>query len=58
MEDGIVMITCYHRTEVTTRSAAIRKYTDGVIACEGAERDRYANILSALLAGERCVNAD
>ena len=56
--NDLVTIICYRTTETRNRSDAIRFYTEGVIACEGAERDRYADILSALIAGETVINAD
>ena len=51
MTNDIVKIICYGQEQEMTRSAAIRKFTEGVLACEGAERDRYANILSDLYCG-------
>ena len=56
--NDLVIITCYRTTETRTRADAIRFYTEGVLACEGAECDRYADILSALMAGETVINAD
>ena len=56
--NDLVTITCYRTTETRTRSDAIHFYTEGVLTCEGAERDRYADILSALIAGETVINSD
>lgn len=56
--NDLVTITCYRTTETRTRSDAIGFYYACVLTCEGAERDRYADILSALIAGETVINAD
>ena len=49
----MVTITCYGKTETMNRSDAINLYTQGVLACEGAECERYANILGQLLIGQK-----
>lgn len=51
MDDCVVSITYGNITEVTTRNKAIKKYAEGAISCDGTERDLYADILAALLAG-------
>lgn len=51
---GTVCVTCYRTREVwRSRERAVRFYTEAVLACEGAERDRYVNVLMALQAGEK-----
>ena len=47
----LVKITCYRKTEVMERSKAIAFYKEGVMCCDGSERDRYVNILMGLLDG-------
>ena len=47
----LVEITCYGKTETMERQAAIDLYREGVIACEGSERERYTNILMELELG-------
>ena len=56
--NDLATITCYRTTETLRRREAIRIYMEGTLACEGSERDRYADILSALLTGEKIINAD
>lgn len=46
-----VNITCYGRTERMNRQDAINLYADGVMCCDGSERERYAIILSGLVSG-------
>ncbi len=55
-----VTITCYGKTEVwEDRKDAIRFYREGAAACEGAERDRYVNILLQLAGGQSvCADVD
>lgn len=48
---NLVEITCYGKTETMERQTAIELYTQGVMACEGSERDRYTNILIDLKMG-------
>lgn len=47
----LVKITCYGKTDVMERADAIKLYAEGVFACEGSERERYAMILAGLNAG-------
>ena len=47
----IVQITCYGRVSEMDRQDAIREFTEGVMVCDGSERDRYMNILMDLMAG-------
>ena len=52
----MVMITCYCQTETMERADAIKLYSEGVMCCDGSERERYATILAGLLAGETEVS--
>ena len=52
----IVTITCYGKTEKRNREEAIQFYTEGVIACEGSERDRYVSIVTGLQCGKKVVD--
>lgn len=47
----IVTVTCYGITEQMERQKAIRFYSDGVLSCDGSEKERYANILAQLTSG-------
>lgn len=51
--NDIVTITCYGETEKMNRRDAINLYREGLIMCEGSEAERYAKILSQLLAGAK-----
>lgn len=47
-----VMVTCYGETEMwDTRKEAADFYMQAILACEGAERDRYLNIYAGLYQG-------
>ncbi len=52
----IVTITCYGTTKEYERLEALREFTQGVLFCEGSERDRYASIVAGLRAGKTVVN--
>lgn len=49
-------VTCYRKTETMTREQAIDKYYEGMMCCEGSERDRYTNIYCQLMDGYRRVS--
>lgn len=52
-----VLVTCYGKTnEFPSREAAEDFYWQCVEASEGAERDRYVNILIALRKGQKIVH--
>lgn len=55
-KNDMVTITCYGNTETMERSTAIQFYMQGVVECEGSERDRYINILEGLEAGLKEVD--
>lgn len=51
MDDSVTII-CYGDTDVwPSRQEAIDFYTHGVFVCDGAERERYMNVLLDLYAG-------
>ena len=53
----MVTITCYGREETLPRSAAIKKYKEGMMCCEGSERERYTNIYLQLIEGQtKCTD--
>ena len=49
--NDVVTITCYNKTEKRVRKDAMMFYLEGVLCCEGAEQERYANILRQLFMG-------
>ena len=55
-----VKITCYGVTKVgKNRQDAIKEFLEGMLCCEGAERDRYTNIYLQLTSGcKECVDYD
>ena len=46
-----VTIVCYKQEEKMTRKAAMKKYFEGMLYCDGSERERYANIYEQLVMG-------
>ena len=46
-----VTVICYGQTQEMERWEAIDYYSEGVMACDGSERERYETILLKLLAG-------
>lgn len=52
-KSDIVTVTCYGQRETMERSDALSKYKEGILCCEGAERERYVNIYFQLLDGAR-----
>ena len=50
-DNDIVTIKCYGMEEKMTRKAAIAKYKEGAMVCEGSEKERYTNIYFQLLEG-------
>lgn len=48
-KDGPVTVTCYGKKETwASRAKARAFYWEGVQCCDGAERDRYLNIVFQL----------
>lgn len=52
VKPSVVTITCYNETKTWFRDDALAFYQAGVESCDGAERQRYMNIVSQLLRGE------
>lgn len=52
MQD-FVTIVCYGQPEIMRRDEAIEKYYEGMMYCEGSERDRYTNIYCQLVRGDK-----
>lgn len=56
MQDFVTII-CYGQPEIMRRDDAIDKYYEGMMCCEGSERDRYCNIYFQLMEGKKvCVD--
>lgn len=49
--DDEVNVTCYNRTEKMKRRDAINMYFEGMMCCDGSERERYTNIYQMLMLG-------
>jgi len=57
MKKKEITVILYGKTEVYNSVAAIEKeYYPAVLACEGAERDRYATIIEKAYSG--CTHID
>ena len=56
MKRNVVTIICYDKAESMNRDKAIAFYSEGVMACEGAERDRYMSVLMGLQKGLTLVD--
>lgn len=48
-----VIVICYNEREHWERAKAIKFYTEGMLACEGCERERYAAIVYQLSRGRK-----
>lgn len=46
-----VIVVCYNEREHWERSKAIAFYEEGMFCCEGAEADRYKEVVRQLKAG-------
>lgn len=46
-----VTVTCYGRSETSTRREALEEYYEGMKCSEGAEHERYETIFFQLLEG-------
>ena len=51
--DPVTVITYGQKQIWDSRAEAIAFYLEGMMNCEGAERDRYTNIYLALISGEK-----
>ena len=55
-----VTVICYGKKQVwDSRQNAVEFYLEGMMCCEGAERDRYTNIYLDLISGKSvCTDED
>lgn len=53
-----VEVTCYGTTKTYSRKEAMHNFWEGVLACEGSERDRYLSIYTGLKNGYSKVDDD
>lgn len=53
-----VKVTCYGVTKIwDNRQDAIREFREGMMCCEGSERERYTNIYLQLIDGcTECID--
>lgn len=56
MKKDMVKVICYGTAKMYERQKAINEFTQAVLCCEGAERDRYCRILSQLRSGKSIVS--
>lgn len=50
----MVDVICYGVRDVwDSREEAKRFYLEGIMSCEGSERDRYVNVYADLVSGKR-----
>ena len=49
----LVLVTCYGQTKEWEREEAMDFYEEGILCCEGAERDRYVEIYFQLKHGAK-----
>lgn len=53
MSQGECVVICYNQAEVwRSRSMAAAFYLEAMCACDGAERERYTDVLLDLMAGK------
>ena len=58
MSDPVTTICYGQKQEWDDRWKAVDFFKEGVMACDGAEKERYTNILLKLLAGEtECLDS-
>lgn len=50
--NDIVVVKCYGTEKKYKRKDAIKEFRYAIDCCEGAERERYVNILLQLMDGE------
>lgn len=55
-----VKVTCYGTTKIwDDRQEAIKEFREGMLVCEGSERERYTNIYLQLTSGcKECIDFD
>ena len=49
----LVVVTCYGKSKVWERKEAIDFFLDGMMGCEGTERERYTDIYIQLIDGAK-----
>lgn len=49
----MVTIICYQQKERLERQEAIKKYYEGMLYCDGSEKERYTTIYCQLLEGKK-----
>ena len=49
--DDEVTIICYRQEEKMTRREAMKEYFEGMMCCDGSEKERYATIYEQLVMG-------
>ncbi|MDD6552168.1 MAG: hypothetical protein PUF37_01075 [Prevotellaceae bacterium] len=55
----MVEITCYGRTRIMRRDKAEEEFLEGMIACEGSEKETYTDIYLQLMGGcMKCSDED
>ena len=50
-KNDVVTIKCYGTVEKMRRQEAIKEYKEGMLYCDGSERDRYTTIYLQLIDG-------
>jgi len=57
----MISITCYNQTKTypeSKRKALIDEYREGVLCCDGCEKERYMNVYLMLEAGyDKCTDS-
>lgn len=56
MKKDIVKVTCYGTTKEYERQDAIKKFLEGMMFCDGSEKERYTNIYLGLIQGYKEVS--
>ena len=56
--NDMVEVTCYGTTKKYKRSDALARFYEGMLFCDGSERDRYTNIYIGLKRGYKKVDDD
>ena len=51
MKKDIVTVLCYNKEKQYTRAEALKEFREGMIYCDGSERDRYTSVYLGLEAG-------
>lgn len=55
IDNELVIIHCYNDTITMSRKRALDKFLECMMCSEGAERDRYVNIYTSLMCGDKEV---